>query len=329
MSADLSRDLERLLADADIWRARILMTAAELDVFTAIAGGACEPAALADRLGADPRATARLLCALHEMGYLVREGDEYRNAPIAAHFLVKGSPYYLGSWLVLHALDWPAWGGLTEAIVRGRPPAPGSIFADPQRLAVLLHAAHDRARLFHIQPLLAAIDLRGVHSLLDVGGGAGTYALAFCETYPELRCTLFDLPAAIDVAREVLAPFPAAARIALQAGDFTRDELGGPFDAALLSNVLHGEAPAAAAALLARIRRALRPGGRLVIRDTFLGDDGTNAMGGAVFGMTLMIETTAGRTHRLADVEAMLRAAGFDRTERPGEPLLVAYTPAV
>jgi hypothetical protein len=91
--------------------------------------------------------------------------------------------------------------------------------------------------------------------------------------------------------------------------------------------VLHGEPPRAAGTLVARLRQVLRPGGRLFIRDSCLGEDGTNALNGAVFGLTLMIETTAGRTHRFTDVEEMLRNAGFDRLERLAPELLVGWAP--
>lgn len=322
---DISAQLQMLMDDADIWRARILMTAVQLDVFSALEQRPGDAAQLAQALDLHPEATARLLGALLEMGYVRLEGSQYRNAPVSSNFLVGGSPYQASSWFKLHDLDWPAWAGLTESIRTGRPPQQGSIFSNPERLRVLLQAAHERALLFHIHRAVADLDLRGVSTLLDVGGGAGTYSLGFCQAYPDLVCTIFDLPEAIAIARETTAAFPPGSRIRFQAGDFTRDTLGGPFDAAFMSNVLHGESPTAALALLRKVRDALNPGGRIIIRDSFLGEDGTNSMGGAVFGLTLMIETLEGRTHKLRDVREMLHAANFSRTEQPTEQFLIGW----
>lgn len=320
---DLSAALDRLLADAEIWRPRILMSAVQLDIFSAIEAGPALAADIAARLGTAPEATARLLSALHEMGYLELTGTGYRNAPAASAFLVGGSPHYIGSWFKLHDSDWPAWGGLTQSIRDGHGPAMGSLFHDATRLRTLLLAAHERALLFHLAPAVAAVDLRDARSLLDLGGGAGSYSLGFCEANPELVCTIFDLPDAIGIAREIVSPYPMRDRIRLACGDFTRDDLGGPYDAVFLSNVLHGESPSAALALLRRIRAALGPGGQVIIRDSFLDEDGTNSRGGAVFGMTLMIETLEGRTHRLSEVRDMLGEAGFGSVEQPNGQFLI------
>ncbi|MEQ8602605.1 MAG: methyltransferase [Marivibrio sp.] len=321
----LSQALQDLMGDAEIWRPRILMSAVRLDVFRALAEAPAAPDALAARIGADPEGTDRLLCALKEMGY-VEEGADRRfaNAFVSRHFLDPASPYYVGSWFLLNDADWSAWGGLSDAIRTGAPPTGGGVFADPERLAPLLHAAHERARLFHLGEALQALDLRGAGSLLDLGGGLGTYSLAFCETYPDLVCTLFDLPAAIDLARAEIARHPVQDRIRLIAGDFTRDALGGPYDVVFMSNVLHGEPPESAQALVGAARRALTPQGRLVIRDSFLEDDGVNAFNGAIFSLTLMIETEAGRTHKRAAVKDMLARAGFGAIEEPTPKLIVA-----
>jgi hypothetical protein len=322
----LSRALQFLMGDAEIWRPRILMSAVRLGVFEALAQASEGPEALAARIGAQPDGLLRLLRALKEMGYVEEDAQgRFANSFVSRHFLDPASPYHVGSWFLLNDADWPAWGGLTETIRTGAPPAGGSIFADPARLAPLLHAAHERARLFHIGEVLQDLDLQGVGALLDLGGGLGTYALAFCEAYPDLVCTLFDLPAAIDLARAEIDRYPFRDRVTLRAGDFTRDELGGPYDVVFMSNVLHGEPPDSAQALLARAHRALAPRGRLVIRDSFLEEGGVNAFNGAIFGLTLMIETEAGRTYERRAVKDMLARAGFGAVEEPSPKLFVAH----
>lgn len=324
---DLSAALEVLLQDADIWRSKALITGCELDIFGVLDRAAAGALWVAEAVGAAPEPAARLLSALHEMGYLQSENGIYRNAPVSATFLVPGKPHYLGSWIRLQGTDWEALGGLTDIIRTGQPPRQGSAFQDPTRLRILLQAAHDRGRIFQIHRLLQEIDLAGIGTLIDVGGGAGTYSLAFCQAYPDLECTIFDLPAAIEVARETTAPYDFASRIHFRSGDFSKDSLGGPFDAAFLSSVLHGEGPAGAIALLTRCHAALRPGGQIIIRDSFLDRDGINEGGGAVFSLALMIETLEGRTYKLGEVEKMLRGAGFQDFSRPGEQLLVARVP--
>lgn len=328
MPDDLSGDLERLLADIDIWRAKALITAAELDLFSVVEAGATTAQQVAEHIGTALEPTLRLLRALHEMGYVQLTSEGYKNSKSSAFFLVRSSPYYLGSWLELQASDWSSWGHLTEIVRTGAPPAGGSLFEDPARLRVLLNAAHERARIFHLKPLLDMLDLSAARSLIDVGGGAGSYSLAFCEAYPQLRCTVFDLPAAIEIARQVTVVF-GQNRLSLCAGDFRHDELGGPFDVAFISNVLHGEPADATLALLRKVRRALWPGGQIIIRDSFLNEDGINNSGGALLGLALMIETLEGRTHRLCDVIQMLETVGFEQIQQEGNLVLSARVPSI
>src|SRR2546425_2937635 len=51
-------------------------------------------------------------------------------------------------------------------------------------LMVLHHVA-----LQHAPTLAQQIDLSRAQTLLDLGGGAGTYAMAFCQAYPALTAT--------------------------------------------------------------------------------------------------------------------------------------------
>lgn len=322
---ELTQALQKVIDDSEIWRPRILMSAVELGVFDALDREPTDSNALAQKLGVRSEGLLRLLRALHEMGYVERAGQTYANSMASKYFLNTSSQLYMGSWFRLNALDWPAWSELTDVIRTGKPATAGSIFADSERLCVLLYAAHERARLFHIQEVVATLDLTGVGTLLDLGGGAGTYSMALCEAHDSLNAIIFDLPAAIAVARNIVATSPAVARISFAQGDFNADPLGGPYDVVFVSNVLHGEAPEAAQTLIQKTFGALEPGGQLIIRDSFLENDGTNALSGAVFSLTLMVETVSGRTHRRSEIRDMLDKAGFVRIEEPGDKLIIGF----
>lgn len=62
---------------------RAILTAIELDVFSAVGTGANAPA-VASRVKADPRATEMLLNALVALKLLDKRGTEFSNTPIAA-----------------------------------------------------------------------------------------------------------------------------------------------------------------------------------------------------------------------------------------------------
>ena len=84
-----------------------------------------------------------------------------------------------------------------------------------------------------------------------LGGGAGTNAIAFCQTYPELTATVFDLPATLQLTERTVKEAGLESRITLRPGDFNKDELGGPYDVALMSDILHYQDFSTNAALVA------------------------------------------------------------------------------
>src|SRR5207244_6615750 len=69
-------------------------------------------------------------------------------------------------------------------------------------------AMHHRSRE-QAQTVARSLDLRRARTLLDLGGGPGTYAMAFLSANPALRTTVADRPAALKVAREIAATHPA------------------------------------------------------------------------------------------------------------------------
>jgi SAM-dependent methyltransferase len=147
----------------------------------------------------------------------------------------------------------------------------------------------------------------GAH-VLDLGGGHGRYAQAFVAR--GFRATLFDFPLVVDLARERHGD-----TIAYRAGNFHQDDLGGPYDAVFLSNIVHGESPAANASLMARVARALAPGGVVILKDMFIDEQGRDPENAVFFGLTMLFYTAAGRSYSIADVAQWCAAAGFEPPE--------------
>jgi hypothetical protein len=149
------------------WReSRIVLTAVELDLFSAIGDGATA-AEVAARLAADPRGTGILLNALAALGLLEKRGDSFRNGQVAARFLCAGSPDDRRGALMHNAALWQRWSALTECVRTGRPAsrAPRDE-ADTSAFIAAMHANSTQ----RAPALIAALDLSGVRRALDVGG---------------------------------------------------------------------------------------------------------------------------------------------------------------
>ena len=304
----LTRDL--ILQAASYWPSRVITVAVKLRLFTILSDGKKPIEKIAEEARADARPLRILLDALVALGLTKKHGEAYENVPIAEEVLVEGRPGNLVHRLTLEHDSFRYWDRIEAVIRTGEPSRTDPIFeTDPTGTELLLRSFHELARFDG--PALAE-QVGPARRLLDLGGGSGSYAMAFCQAYLEMRAVLFDFPISIRVARQIVAESPAADRIEFLTGDYRKDPLGGPYDLALLSNIIHGEGPEQVVHLLEKVYGALEGGGRIVIRDFFLNEDRTNPAFGALFSVNMLIHTPEGRSYSEAEAREFLQQAGFE-----------------
>ncbi len=177
--------------------------------------------------------------------------------------------------------------------------------------SALMAASHEMIQA----EILAAYDVRRHRCLLDVGGGNGSFLAAAGTRAPALRLMLFDLPSVCAIARARIAEAGLSDRTRFVGGDFRRDPLPDGADLISLVRVLHDHDDQAAVHLLRAARRALAPGGRLLIAEPMSGTRGAEASGDAYFGFYLLA-MGSGRPRTPQRLAAMLREAGFSRSRR-------------
>lgn len=326
-------------------QAQILIAATQLGIFQALDAGPLDAAELARRAGADSNAVRRLANAAVAMGLLEKRGEAYANAPIAETCLAnEDDRFYLGHLVSREAAFYDRWGRLTEAVRSGeRPPEnvrdeEGSSWVMDFELALL-----DLARAagpviaerlaVHATALLPDTDPVRV---LDVGGGHGGYSMALARHDPRVQVTIFELPAAAEAARQIIARAGMSDRVAVQVGDFQQDPLGNDvYDLVLLFGVLGSETPAGRLILLRKARAALKPGGLVAIRGFAHDDPQSNELETTLFSLHLLLSTAAGDSLTLELLLRTLQEAGFsDPQTLPlpdwiGSTLLIARKPGL
>jgi SAM-dependent methyltransferase len=293
---------------------RIIFTALDLDLFTAVGAKAWTVPALARRLRASPRGVDMLCRNLAWAGLLIKTGFRYRNSPFARKELNRKSPACRWAYLDLLRGHWDAWSRLTRSVRLGRPVEGNDDPDDAAYRRRFTWAMHDRSR--DVAPKIAAqINLRGVRTLLDLGGGPGTYALAFLRRNPELRATVCDRAPALAVARKIAASVPYGRRLSYLPLDFVRQPIPGRYDVIWFSNVLHIYSPEENRRLFRKMAKALAPGGRLLIQDAFVHDGGGvhGEEEASLFAVTMLLFTERGNTYSVRDTTAWLKQAGFAR----------------
>ncbi|MBI5411528.1 MAG: methyltransferase domain-containing protein [Nitrospirae bacterium] len=293
------------------WETKILLTAVTLDLFSVLGEKERTAAEVARQIGADERAIGLLMNALVAMKVLTQDVNRYGNTDVARNHLVRAAPNYVGHLLLLHDAEWNNWGKLEETIRTGRSPVSRHVFETDPELGANVLSVLDRIGRQSGPGLAKRLELGEAKTLLDLGGGAGTNAIAFCAAYPQLSAVVFDLPQTLKVTERVVKAAGLEGRIRLQAGDFNADPLGGPYDAVLMSDILHYQGPEANAALVKKCRTHLKAGGRLIIKDRFLDESGTGPAWVTAFAVHILINTEKGRCYRVAEATSWMREAGF------------------
>lgn len=291
------------------WETCALHAGVKTDLFTCIGSERLKAEDIAQRCGCDGRGMAALLDALAAMGLLEKRDGRFANTPIGAQLLVKGSPEFLGHLILHHHYLMPPWAHLDKAVSNGKPLRLPEDGGEGHRAAFLLGMRTIAGR---VAPLVVPhVDLSGKIRLLDLGGGPGTYAIAFCRAYPDIRATVFDLPTSRSFAEESIAAAGLSERIDFVPGDVLSDPLPGRYDAVWISHLLHSQGPDACREILRRAVAVLEPQGDLFVHEFLLDDSPGGAVFPALFALNMLVRTDAGRAYSADQLVEMMSAVGL------------------
>ena len=302
---------------------RCILTAIELDVFTAVGDGA-NAEQVGTKIQANARAVGMLLNALAALGLLSKNGDDYKNTPESARFFVQGSKDNHRNGLLHIASIWHRWSTLTDAVRTGtRVPTSREETPEWTRdfIAGMQRNAKDRAPL-----VVKALGTTGVRRLLDLGGGSGAYSVAFAKAGPDVRCEILDVPEVLPLTTEYVSNAGVLAQVTLHAGDMLQDDLGSGFDLIMLNAICHMFSEEQNREIFRRAHKALAPNGRLVVQDFLLNSEKTGPQHAALFSLNMLVATDAGASYSEPEYTQWMKAAGFSdvcRINLPGPSSLI------
>ncbi|HEU4403690.1 MAG TPA: methyltransferase [Polyangiaceae bacterium] len=305
----------------------------ELNLFTALKR---EPGqsrqALAGRLGVGDQPLRILLTGLTALGLLVKRGEAYECAPLAAELLDADSPdSYIPILAWQHHIVYRGLFHFADAVRAGANvgvkefPGPGATIyerlSEHPALEGVFHRAMSALSARSHRNLVEGFDWGRYRSVVDFGGGDGTNLIALLGRYPGLRGTVFDIPSVCALADRKIAAAGLAGRLDTRSGDFLAD----PFPAAdcyLFAHIFTIYSPEENLALLKKSYASLPPGGGVVVYNMMGNDDETGPMSAALGSpYFLAIATGKGMLYPSKEYEGWMRAAGFARVERLALPL--------
>ena len=324
---------------------RVILTAIELDVFSAVGSSAecgvrnaefssvagARAADVAAKIGADARATEMLLNALVAVGLLTKQGDTFHNTSVAARYFVEGAPDDARAALMHTVHLWQRWSTLSDCVRAGTSVTYQAAADRGDHWTRAFIAAMHRNAAERAPHVVRAVGTEGIERMLDVGGGSGAYSIAFATAGEKLRVELLDLPAVCKLAQGYIEKAGLSGRITTRTGDLRSDDLGSGYDLVFVSAICHMLDEQENLDLIERCRKALKPGGRLVIQDFILEPDKTAPKSAALFSLNMLVGTEHGASYSEPEYAVWLREAGFANVARvrlPGPSGLMIATRA-
>jgi (2Fe-2S) ferredoxin/predicted O-methyltransferase YrrM len=298
---------------------RVLLTAIELDVFTAVGAGT-GAAEVARKLGTDPRATEMLLNALVAIQMLAKKDGVFHNTPAGRRYLVSGSPDDARLGLMHMVGLWTRWSTLTDCVRAGTSVTFREAEARGADWTQAFIAAMDRHALERAPIVVRAVGTEGVKRMLDVGGGSAAYSIAFARASGSLQAEVLDLAPVCAIAQEHIRKAGLSDRVKTRAGDLRSEGLGTGYDLVFVSAICHMLSPSENLDLVRRCYGAVAQGGRLVIQDFILEPGKTAPRTAALFALNMLVGTVAGSSYGVDEYRDWLTVAGFQNVERVSLP---------
>ncbi|MER7842320.1 methyltransferase [Kitasatospora sp. NPDC096077] len=313
--------------------AAALRAAAEVGVADHLAKGPGTPADLAAATGTDARNLYRLLRLLATRG-LVAEDESGRFALTEAGQALRSDVPYSARAAILMLSDRTFWlpaGELTRCLTEG-----GSAFDEIFGMPFFDHFARDArtAAVFHDGMaamsdaenaiLAAGYDFPSTGTVVDIGGGHGGLLLEVLRRNPALSGVLYDRPHVLAGHRLGTAP-EVEGRWSLTEGDFF--EAVPPGDVHLLKRITHDWDDDQCATVLGHCRRALHPGGRVLILDAVV-PRGNAPHQSKALDLLMMVSLT-GRERTEEDFAELLAKSGLRLSRIIPTPTVLSVVEAV
>ena len=291
---------------------RIILTALELELFTAVGDGAKTSADVSKIISSNVRATDRLMNVLCNMNLLEKENEKFSNTEFSSRYLVKNSPDYISN--LMHASNlWDSWSNLTEIIKEGK--TIGRDASKNKWKENFIEAMHYRASREALKDL-NNLDLTGVKSVLDLGGGSGAYAMQFIKLKKDIKATVFDLPDVIPLTLKYISANGFEGKINTIKGNYLYDDIGSGYDLIFLSAIIHSNSFEENKRLIKKCADALNANGQIVIQDYAMDEDRLTPEVGALFAINMLVNTKGGDTFTQEEIYSWLNDAGINDIKR-------------
>ncbi len=320
---------ERTFLIAEI---KMLGVVCELSIPEAVDDSGTTAATIAQRVGAETDPTERVLRFLASRGWFIRKRDGSYRLNKRSRALRADDPQSLREWVRFMSADWhwTMWNHAIHAVRDGESGASaafGKPFFDwvhddrPDAGATFDGAMRSLSGV--AGPLVVkAVELEGVSSICDVGGGTGRLLRSLLDAAPGARGTVFDLDEVVGGAYDVLGDLPPDRWNAVGGSFFEHGAIPAEHDRYIMQAIMHDWADEQAGVILRNVRAAMPSSSRLWVVDSILDPAERDDLSKAV-DMLMLTVTEGGRERTQEEWERLFAANGFRIESQTQLPLLI------
>jgi predicted nicotinamide N-methyase len=290
------------------WITGVLITAIRLKLFSILSDQELTVEEIAAKCEAIPNRLKPLLDACVSLKFLEFEHDKYKSSHFSLVYFVEGQRFYVGDFLKLINDESLQWFRLSD-IIRGNETTNHKLPHIRSDYKTFIMAMNNIGNLGEADALKDMVNLSGYKTMIDAGGGSGLYSIAFCQKYPDLRSTIFDVKDTLKVTKEMIADRQEKRRIDLQEGNFLEDPLGDNVDVVLLSDVIYEDLTAKI--VLKNAWDSLTQNGMLIVRGYYADPEKSRPLFGALFAVKLLVDNAQRKIMTISKLEKTVKEIGF------------------
>ena len=254
---------------------KVVTASLQLDIYSHLSEKTTAKS-LAGRLGWHETNSEYFLEGLTALGFVVKEGESFRNSEEAEKYLVKGKPEYLGGFIQYYIMNEGSMPfDVIKLVTEG--PQPMQQQANQQALdfaamGEIMRKAQECYRQRELLKIVRSLpENEQIKSILDLGCGTGLLGMSVVKDAPGRTGTFIDLMPQ-NVILESARQMEISHKVHILNRDFLTDEIGGGYDLILAVSIglfARGHMDE----FLKKCYEALNPGGvMLVISEAIAAD---------------------------------------------------------
>ncbi|GAB3296852.1 class I SAM-dependent methyltransferase [Hymenobacter tenuis] len=299
---------------------RAIGVAAELHIADHLQHGPKTAEELAKQLGVHARSLYRVLRACASIGVFSEDGEMRFSLTPLAEPLLSDAPGSLRAFAEMITTDWQyqTWAELPYSVKTGKPSfdkvhgmSSFDYFWTHEREGKQFNDAMTSNSAFSSVAVVNAYDFSPISTLVDVGGGHGFLLASILEKYPSVKGILYDTPAVVTEAGQLLARHGVLERCERVGGNFF-DQVPPEGDAYIMKHIIHDWNDEQCITIFRNCRSTMKEGGKVLIVEMIVPEG--NEPSPAKFLDLQMLQYLPGCERTAKEYRELLHAAGFELT---------------